>query len=284
MKFQLFYWYSLILFIANACVTVQPSTELDEPKEVQSVIDTNYTRIAQIDEQATFITTDKLLNVYLITRRGELVKFTPEGKELARYNNFSLGQPSLIDATNPFQVLAYYPEFMTVVTLDKTMNEAAKYELFDLELNNVDALCFSADGNVWLYDPTTFQLKKIDRNSATLQESNDFSQRFDQLPQPTFLLERNNALYLNDPKQGIFVFDAYGQYLNTIPVTGLKRFQVLDDQLVYYKNGALQAFHLKSLTTRPIALPSNVQRGDEISIEKNRLFIATDEGVSCYLF
>jgi len=37
-------------------------------------LDSNYTHIATISEKASFITTDKLLNVYVITERGELVR------------------------------------------------------------------------------------------------------------------------------------------------------------------------------------------------------------------
>ncbi len=280
-------WYKwlLVLTIAGvSCVTVQPRTDVGIEKTVTSEIDTNYTLIAKIAEKVDFITTDRLLNPYLITVRGEVVKYTPEGKEIARYNNFTLGNPTLIDATNPFQALLYYPEYMTIVTLDKMLNELSRYELFDLDVNIVNTLCFAADGNIWIYDPTTFLLKKIDRYGAVLQQSQDFTLLFDELPVPTFLLERNNFLYMNVPQQGILVFDVYGQYLKTIPVNDLAYFQVLDKQLIYYKNGTLNAFHLKTLDTRSLALPRKMQKEDRVSVEKNRLFIAGENGVECYVY
>lgn len=247
-------------------------------------LDSNYTHIATISEKVTFITTDKLLNVYVITARGEFVKYTPEGKEIARYNNFSLGNPSLADATNPFQILLYFPEFMTVVTLDNTLNEAARYELFDLNVSEVDALCFANDGNVWLYDPTTFSLKKIDRNSKVLLESENFTFIFDELPEPNFLIERNNRLYMNDPQRGVFIFDVYAAYETLIPVMGLENLQVIDEQLVYAKGATLQAFHTQMLYTRSLALPHEADEQDRINIERNRVFIVKENEVIFYKF
>jgi len=247
-------------------------------------LDSNYTHIATISEKVTFITTDKLLNVYVITARGEFVKYTPDGKEIARYNNFSLGNPSLADATNPFQILLYFPEFMTVVTLDNTLNEAARYELFDLNVSEVDALCFANDGNVWLYDPTTFTLKKIDRNSKVLLESENFAFVFDELPQPNFLIERNNRLYMNDPQRGVFIFDVYAAYETLIPVMELENLQVIDEQLVYAKGSTLQTFHTQMLYTRSLALPREANEKDRINIERNRVFVVKENEVIFYKF
>jgi len=255
-------------------------TDIDIPSP-----DSTYTQIATISEKATFITTDKLQNVYVITEGGEFIKYTPEGKEIARYNNFSLGNPQLVDATNPFQILLYFPEFMTVVTLDNTLNEAARYELFDLlDVNEVEALCFANDGNVWLYDPTTFTLKKINRNSEVLLESENFTLIFDELPQPNFLIERNNYLYMNDPERGIFVFDVYGAYENLIPITDLETIQVVDEQLVYAKKGTLQGFHTQMLYTRSLELPREAEEQDRISIERNRIFVVKENEVIFYKF
>jgi len=167
---------------------------------------------------------------------------------------------------------------------DNTLNEAARYDLFDLEVSEVDALCFANDGNLWLYDPTTFTLKKIDRNAEVLLESENFTFLFDELPEPNFLIERNNRLYMNDPKRGVFVFDVYGAYETLIPVTELDGFQMIDEQLVYAKGGTLQAFHFQMLYTRAIALPRGANEQDKISIERNRLFVVKENEVIFYTF
>jgi len=262
-----------------------------------SAQDSTYTHITTISEKATFITTDKLLNVFVITERGELVKYTPEGKEKFRYNNFSLGNPTLADATNPFQILLYYPEFQTIVTLDNTLNEAARYELFDLQVNEVEALCFANDGNVWLYDPITFTLKKIDRNGEILLESEIFTFLFDELPQPNFLVERNNQIYLNDSTRGVFVFDVYGAFEELIELKNLMTFQVLDRKIVYQNEGNLEVFSPQMLMKDSRELPKipntksnlNVETDHDLSlrsdsilyvhVQKNRLFLATENDI-----
>jgi len=261
-----------------------------------SAQDSTYTHLTTISEKAAFISTDKLLNVFVITERGELVKYTPEGEEKFRYNNFSLGNPTLADATNPFQILLYYPEFQTIVTLDNTLNEAARYELFDLQVNEVEALCFANDGNVWLYDPITFTLKKIDRNGKILLESEIFTFLFDELPQPNFITERNNQIYLNDPARGVFVFDVYAAFEELIELKDLTTFQILDRKIVYQKEGNLEVFspqillkNSRKLPKIPKTKPSNLNVGtghalslhsdvdavSHVHVQKNRLFLAT---------
>ena len=256
--------------------------------------DSTYTHITTISEKATFITTDKLLNVFVITERGELIKYTPEGKEKFRYNNFSLGNPTLADATNPFQILLYYPEFQTIVTLDNTLNEAARYELFDLQVNEVEALCFANDGNVWLYDPITFTLKKIDRNGEILLESEIFTFLFDELPQPNFIIERNNQIYLNDPAKGVFVFDVYAAFDELIELKDLTSFQILNRRIVYQKEENLEVFSPQMLLKSSRELPklSNLVVGTghalslqqdwtvlHLHVQKNRLFLATENEI-----
>jgi hypothetical protein len=83
-------------------------------------------------------------------------------------------------------------------------------------------------------------------------------------------MEYNNYVYLNDSTQGILVFDSYGTYYKTIPITGLNTFQVRGDDLFYLSKNRIHAFHLKTIMEDETKAPDTL--ATEIRIEKNLLY------------
>ncbi len=274
--------YSLILWFGLFLMSLNISKAQDST--LQAIVNP-YLLVDSIEVNASFITTDVLQNLYVIESEGEIIKFNPSGKEMFRFTEFQLGQPAHIDATNPFQVLVYFPEYMSIVTLDQTLSKTGEFSLFDLELLSVDALCFSNDGNIWLYDPIDFKLKKFNRTGDLILSSQDLSLPFEKGMDPNFMLERGNWLFVNDPQMGVLVFDVYGEYSKTIAIDSLTEFQVLNNQLIYAKDDHLFSYHLKSFQTRRIDLPNKASIGDcFIRVEKNRMYVADKEVVKLYSF
>ncbi len=244
-----------------------------------------YELIKSIDIKSKWIATDKLQQLYVITIDNEVIKYSPEGKELFRFSNNTLGDLTHIDITNPFSVLLYYPDFMTVYTLDRTLNKTGEFSLFDLNLTDVETVGMSNDNNVWLYDLVFYKIKKINRNGEVLRESIiNLSNEFESPLQPNFILEKENWLYVNDPNLGILVFDIYAQYQKTIDIKKLTYFQIIDNQLIYKEKEQLKAFNLKSLSTKIIDLPGGVSIENQIAIQKSKLFVRKKNGVEVYSF
>jgi len=154
--------------------------------------------------------------------------------------------------------LVYYPDLATVILLDRTLSEIKEINLFSLGIFEPPAIALANDNNIWLYDPIAAQLKKIDRAGIILFQSKNLTQATGISIRPTFLLERNNQLFLSDPQQGIFIFDAFGQLQQQLPILGVEQFQLLNEQLLYMEAGKLQAIALNSLEITNIPLPDMV--------------------------
>ena len=246
--------------------------------------DSTYTFVTKITDQAKFFTTDKLRQIYLVTEKNEVIKYDPSGKELFRYNNNRLGDLKQVDVTNPFNILLYYPAYQTAVTLNRTLSQTGEFQLLDLNLLEVNAIGMSNDNNIWVFDENTSKLKKINGAGAIVLQSNQLNMVLGFLPKPNFILERENMVYLNDPKAGVLVFDNYGQYVKMLDLKGLSDFQVLDNQLIYREKEKLMAFHLQTLTTRSIELPAGIRAEDHIRIQNNRLFVEKDKQLLVYRF
>jgi len=250
-----------------------------------SVVIDPYQLISRIEVDARVLSTDNLQNLYVITGDGEIVKYNQDGKEMSRFNEFSLGVPTHLDATDPFRVLVFYPDFMTVVTLSTTLNKMGSYELFDLDINFANNLCFANDGNVWIYDGSTLEIKKYSHTGEVLQSSRSLSFEFEEQLNPNFIVQRSNTLFMNDSLVGVLVFDLYGQYRELIPIKGLEDFQVIDNRLIYPNGNGLLAVDLAVFSVEKILLPQDLTlTAEQIHLEKSRLFVAGESELLIYRY
>lgn len=232
-----------------------------------------------ISQQAKYVTTDKLGQIYLVNAEDELIKYNTEGKELFKYFDRTLGEITYIDATNPFQIAIFFEDFQTVVWLDRTLNPMSIINLSNFGFFQINTLAVSNDGNLWIYDNATFQLKKIDNQGNIIVESTELNNLVADL-NPNFLIEKNNRIYLNNPENGILVFDNFGQYLQTIPITNLTTFQIINNQLYYQKDTTFYGFHFQTLDNQIMDLPFNINKNETILIQKNHWFQVKENEVS----
>jgi hypothetical protein len=240
--------------------------------------DAGYTLLAELPGPFKAFATDKLRQVYGVTEQNELIKYDAGGKEVFRYNNNYLGELERVDATNPFNLLLFYPDYQTAITLDRTLSQTGQINLISLGYTQVPAIGLSNDNNIWLYDDFNFQLKKIDAMGEVLAGSDDLSLLLGGPLAPVQITARENSVYMSDPARGVLVFDNFGQYTKTIQVEGVRRFQVLTERLLFEQEGALFSFHLQSLQTTRLSIPEGTETGDRLQIQKDRLYALKTNG------
>jgi hypothetical protein len=151
-------------------------------------------------------------------------------------------------------------------------------------LFQINAVGMASDGRLWLYDEVNFRLKKIESNGEMVTEGADMSLVLGKTIKPTSLVERDQPVYLIDPALGILVFDIFGQYQKTLPITGLASFQVFEDQLIYFSGGQLFSFHLKALLEKPVQVPTGMDAGDKVEVQKDRLYVLNKMGLTAFQF
>ena len=231
-----------------------------------------------------FFTTDKVQQIYAVTPQNEVIKYSPDGKEVFRFNNNTLGFLGHIDATDPFNLLLFYPDFQIAITLDRTMSQTGEFNLQDLNIFNVQAMATAQDNDIWLYDELNFQLKKISREGTVRSSSEDLNLLLGQAPKVTSIEARENFVYLNAPNIGLLVFDNFGNYHKTIPIKDIQQFQILDKQLIFQKEEKMYVFHLQALTEKPLTLPEIVTNAEQIRFQKNTLYVLIQNELKVYTF
>jgi len=263
-----------LTFQLSSCATLSAQQEGD--KEIEPIY--------KIKQSPILFTADKLGQSYVLIEPNELIQYSNRGKEFFRYNNNYLGALHQIDATNPFSLLLFYKDFSTIITLERTLSQTSEVNLLDLDLVDVNAVGVSNDNNVWVYDPVAFRLKKISRVGKIIYESDPLSLIFDQPLEVNFIIERSNQVFLNDPQQGVYIFDLYGRYLRKIDLLGLGAFQIIEDRIIFRKGNKMYSFHLKTLSEQELQLPKALEDGEQLFLLPDRYFIVrSDEVVSFHL-
>ena len=248
----------------------------------QGVINNKYALIDSYPVKANSISVDNFSNFYAVGD-NQILKFDRDGKFMVRFEEVKNGKIGSVDVTNPFKLLVYYPDFMNAVILDKFLTYLVSYSFFDLGYQSVTAVGSSADGYLWFYDATDYTLKKIDATGNVQLKSQPVNQLIDKVISPNFILEKNGQVFVNDPTLGILVFDNFGAYYKTIPIKGLQKFHILQEQVIYYQDDKLRSYNPVTFDAKMISLPDTTNVLQAV-IEKNRIAILKSDRIDFYRY
>jgi len=239
--------------------------------------------IYQIDCPASSrLQTDRLQQLYLWDGIGELLKYDKQGKLEFRYSNRTLGQPSRIDTRDPFNVLLYFPDFQTIVLLDRTLQPTAEINLSTLGYNDVPVVATSRDQQVWIYDWINFRLKKINSQGRLITEGQNLGIVLRQAINPTELLVGVDALYLWDPDLGLLFFDPFGQYQRRVGLPAGKKLDWQNELIYFQQRDSLLRYRPGWDEPRPLRLPAKTQPYDQLLINTGRVYRIHQGQMQCY--
>lgn len=230
-----------------------------------SFTDDTYKTLFTIRVKADFFTTDNFGNSYFV-KGDEIRKYNPSGDLLKIYSNKNLGRITSIDASNPLRLLVFYRDQSSIVILDDLLSQNADpINLMDLSLEQSDVVCNSFNNGMWFFNRQNANLIRLNDNLQTAVNTGNLNRLLGTELKPNFILEYDGYVYLNNPAEGILVFDIYGTYSKTINIKGLQHFQVKEQSLIYYDNDSLKSYQLKQLTTAeiPFAGPKDVRLDKE---------------------
>jgi hypothetical protein len=241
-----------------------------------------FSQVKSIPFNGQTLTTDQMGYYYEISD-NEINKYTNNGKLDYSYSNNILGVIANVDVSNPQKVLVYFKDFTKILILDNTLSPSSEViDLTSIELEETTLVCRSYNDGTWYYNPLSFELMRKNQELVTTNSSGNLANLLNKNIQANYLAEYNNKVYLNDPKNGILVFDIYGTYLKTIPLYDLTDFQIKDKFIIFTNvNGEVETydfFTLEFTKYKPEKYNSTVSARVENSLiyivdKKNRIFI-----------
>ncbi len=203
--------------------------------------------IRSIPSSANFFTTDNLGNVYLV-KGYELIQLDSNLKVLNTFSENRYGTIGAIDASDPFQILVFYPGFAQINFLDTKLSMINSIRLRDSKIMQPLVVCNSSTGGFWVYDEQDFQLKKISRDMQVLYESGNLPQVIGRVIKPNILIEHDDQIFMNNPESGILIFDLYGTYQRSISLPKTKSIQAFAESLFVLNGDSIKEMNIKGFS------------------------------------
>lgn len=240
----------------------------------------NYKLITTIAVPSDYFTTDNQANVYVV-KGNTLTKYDKTGKELYKYSNKNFGNITFVDASNMLRILLFYKDFLQIVFLDNTLSlNGEPVSLDKIGFQQAQLVCSSYNSGCWIYDQQNMELIRLDQNLLETQKTGNLSALLNMDLKPDFLIEYNNKVYLNNPTEGILVFDIYGTYNKTIPSKNTTEFQPFTDWTYYMTANKINAYNTKS--TEEVQFETPIKDFLSFRLEMGVLILRTENSILLY--
>jgi hypothetical protein len=227
--------------------------------------------------------TDNLGNIYLLSKDNQLKKLSANGDSLAVFNDVrKYGKIWSIDVTNPLKLLIYYREFTIIIELDRFLNIINTIDLRNLNILQAKAVGLAYDNNVWVYDELDARLKRIGDDGSLVDQTNDFRQLFDTVPDPSVIRDQGGLVYLYDSAKGAYVFDHYGGLKAHVPLAGWSDFTVIEKSMVGRNQQKFFRYQLGTLDLREETIPAAYQGAIKITITTTNVYVLKEKALEVY--
>jgi len=233
-------------------------------------------RISTVETSGSYLAADNLGYIYLINE-STLKKFDRDGLLLYTYTEFSDGKISQMDVSDPLKIMILNADFGKIKYLDNKLTLKKDFILLsDLGYPNAQLVAGSYDNGFWLFDPLTNQVVRFDKYLRASQNSGNIVDITGIEVNPVFMTEADNVLYLNDPQQGIFLFDRYSTYLRQVPLKNLKTFQVFPPRIIFSEGRKLKMFDLKTFEESALDIPCDEEPLQTL-LNNERVYVLTEK-------
>jgi hypothetical protein len=251
---------------------------------LQAQRDSAYSLYKTIPEDISDFTVDNTGNIYLLTRNNQLKKLDANGDSIGVYNAVTrFGDIYYIDVTNPLKVLLYYKDFATIVEVDRFLNVLNTIDLRSLGIFQAKAIGLAYDNNIWIFDELDARLKRVRDDGTLADQTTDFRQLFDTVPDPSLILDQGGLVYLYDTAKGVYVFDHYGSLKSHVQIKEWHDFTVIDKNLVGRNEVSFFKYQLGKLDIQQEPIPVAYMHANKIKVTSIAVYVLKKNTLEVYL-
>lgn len=225
-----------------------------------------------------FFTTDRLNQLYLVTEKDEVIKYTAEGQVQFDYPNTTLGILGAIDVADPFSPMLFYPDQQLIVQLDRTFGERSRLDLRTTPIQNATAIARSHNNQIWVYDDYAYQLILLSP-TGTIQVQSDDLRLTEQVNEAaTQVVRWGEQVLVVFPEKGVAVFSNVAQLLDWWPLPGIEQLLIRQDQPLFLLDGQYCTYQAQSKTVIPFPQLTNPTI-QQLDIRQDRVYQLKEEGL-----
>lgn len=226
-------------------------------------------------------TTDEMGNVYVL-RGDEIGLYDNKGVSWLRNSLKTFGRISVLDAFYSLKPMIFSAEQGQIAILDNTLS--IQGSVLNLPRNGypqVVLACMSVQNSFWFFDQQELALVRVDAQLRKLADTGRLDQLLGLTPLPIGMQEFESRLYVNDPGNGILVFDLFGTYVRTIPIKGVQTFEVRGTAMYFMREGRAQVYDMRSFAVADLPLPPGIEEPVlDVRMERATLYIRTAKGIT----
>lgn len=211
-----------------------------------------------IDGRFDSFTTDEIGNVYAL-QGDELRLFDARGRSWLRNSVKSFGRIGSIDPFYSLKPMVFAPEQGQLAVLDNTLSvQGSIINLPRMGYPQVVLACMSVQSHFWFFDQRELAFVRMDGQLRPVTTTGRLDQVVGITPTPLGMLEYDSRLYVNDPMNGVLVFDLFGTYMRTIPIKGIHTFEVRGQGLFHFTDSGYHVYDMRSFESIPVPLPEDL--------------------------
>ncbi len=224
-----------------------------------------------------------------LTRQGQLLVATDKsslflldslGKVQYQFSPRRPARVHLLEGWNGLRLFAFYRDFQEFIFLDRFLLADGTLSLDPEKTGYARLMAPSQDGNLWVLDESSFQLKKIDPQS----QKTIFSTPLDLVLSGkqydlSFVREYQNQLYVADRQGKVLMFDQMGNFKKKLPLENCEWLAFHGEEVYAVEQDSLAFFHPFLLRKRKLALPPQAKGTTRFLLSGNQIFWIQKDGL-----
>ncbi len=246
-----------------------------------------YTAFAQkkittqnISDEIVFASVDRVGELYLITRTGQIQKFDVNGKLLSVYKNEP--GPTLFEPRDGSRLFAFFKASRKIEYWNPSFEASNSFIVDSAFIIDPWLACSSGDHNVWILDAADQTVKKFNPRKSILEADVKFPENISpDFSNINFIREYQGFIFFLDREKGIHIFNGLGKWIKTVSVPHLSYFNFIGEELYYPVEGQLQFLNLFTGEKRKIKLPGTFKIA---LLTDERLFLVQTNSIDFFEF
>lgn len=240
---------------------------------------TVYHELRTLKGNFTDFEVDALDNIYTIFGATVTKNSSPENSVFTYNNVKKYGKPTSVNVFNPFKVLLFYKTYQTIVLLDKYMSSLGSINLRKSGLYKVNVIASSYDNKIWAFDEQDYKLKKLNDDGIVLSESTDIRLILDDTPRFSSMFDASGKVILYDVNRGIYFFDYYGAFLDSIEIKDLKSTGVSGNVFYGIYENEIFTVNIKSGIIHKMPIPEILKGSLFFKMNNDKIYSLSAEGI-----
>lgn len=234
-------------------------------------------QIGSVDlkESVSAISVDPDGMAYLGTTEGNLQRLTPSGQQDEYFSAIANSPLTLIEAWNKFKLFLFFRDLQKITFLNRFATTPVVYDLETFDMGYAWLVTPGVDNSIWVLSSNFNELRKY--NIQTKQLILTVPLTVD-LHQAVHMRAYQNLLIISDKGRGLYLFDQFGNLLQTIDAVGVGYFQIQNGKIIYMQGGSihlLDPFH--STRIEKVSIPEGASFEQLLVVGQSYFFVGKNK-------